>query len=265
MSTDDHTTDTTTIAIPFTQHTIGQDVQETVNARDLHGNLAIGKDYTNWIKAQIKSLQLIENVDFITFAQKGERKEGLRGATISTEYFLTLDTAKHVALASRTAKGREIRDYFIAAEKRLRQGAHVLPSSQTQILENLLALSRRQDTLTQAQEALAKTQAAQQQTQAAQQQAHDTLAARLDVLDNRHPPAGKLRPEDWLRRHSKPYLPRDVLRAFRAACRQIEAPEMFRPEGTDYATAYFSPYTLAAAYAKVTRQLTFFGGEHRTR
>lgn len=104
-----------------------------------------------------------------------------------------------------------------------------------------------------------------ERTQAAQQHAHDTLETRVDALIERHPPQGKLRLEDWLRRHGKPYLPRDVLRAFRAACRQIEAPELFRPEGTDYPSAYFSPYTLAAAYTKVTRQLTFFGSDSRAR
>jgi len=52
------------------------------NARELHGFLEVGKDFSSWIKIQIERARLVENRDFVTLTQKGERKEGVRGASI---------------------------------------------------------------------------------------------------------------------------------------------------------------------------------------
>ncbi len=84
----------------------------TVNARDLHAFLGIQRDFSNWIKAQINRARLVENRDYIIFAQKGVYKKPL------TDYFLTLDAAKHVAMISGTEEGFKIREYFIEVEKR---------------------------------------------------------------------------------------------------------------------------------------------------
>jgi phage anti-repressor protein len=74
------------------------------NGRDLWEGLDIGRDYTNWVKDQVVSLQLIENEDYIIFAEKGENPGRPR-----KEVAFTLDAAKHIAMASRTEKGREVR------------------------------------------------------------------------------------------------------------------------------------------------------------
>jgi hypothetical protein len=89
------------------------------------------------------------------------------------------------------------------------------------------------------------------------------LQEQVTAITDRQPPAGKSRIEDWLRRQSKPYLPKDVLAHLRAACREHEAPELFRPDGFDYPLPYFSHDTIAAAYEQVTRQLSFFARESR--
>jgi hypothetical protein len=49
----------------------------------------------------------------------------------------------------------------------------------------------------------------------------------------------------------------------RAACRDIETPEKFRPEGFEYQFSYFSPYTIATAFDHVTRQLSFIEERQR--
>ena len=98
---------------------IGTEETNAVNARELHRALEIRKDFSDWIKAQIKGLGLEENVDYVSFPQKVERETG---ATVRTEYILTLDAAKHIAMASRSAKGKEVRAYFIEVEKRWRGG-----------------------------------------------------------------------------------------------------------------------------------------------
>ncbi len=58
--------------IPYLQRSIGSKTIETVDARDLHAFLEISKDYTSWVKAQIRRAQLIENEDFVLFTQKGD-------------------------------------------------------------------------------------------------------------------------------------------------------------------------------------------------
>ncbi len=87
---------------------------ETVNARDLAEKLEIKKDFSNWMKHQIESLDLEENFDYSSLAQKVEREIG---ATTRIEYILSVDAAKHIAMASRTEQGKKVRKYFIAMEK----------------------------------------------------------------------------------------------------------------------------------------------------
>ncbi len=105
-----------TTLIPYAQRSLNGETVQTVDARDLHGFLEVGKDYTNWIKSQIRRAQLIENKDFALFAQKGVNPTGGRP---TREYFLTFDAAKHISMMSGSKKGREAREYFIACEKAL--------------------------------------------------------------------------------------------------------------------------------------------------
>jgi len=103
--------------ITITTRIIGTEETNAVNARELHKALELRKDFSDWIKAQIQGLGLEENVDYILLPQKVEQ---VSGAKYLKEYILTLDAAKHIAMASRSAKGREVRAYFIEIEKRWR-------------------------------------------------------------------------------------------------------------------------------------------------
>jgi len=93
-----------------------------INARELHAFLGVGKDYTNWIKAQIARALLAEGRDYLTevSAQKGENPQGGRPRS---EYYLSIEAAKHVAMMSGTEKGRAVRDYFIEIERRAQWAA----------------------------------------------------------------------------------------------------------------------------------------------
>jgi len=87
---------------------------QTVNARDLHAFLEIGKDFSSWIKDRIAQYGFVENQDFILFPGIGENPLGGRPAK---EYALTLDMAKELSMVERNEKGKQARQYFIACER----------------------------------------------------------------------------------------------------------------------------------------------------
>jgi len=93
---------------------IGAEITNSDNARELHKQLEVKKDYSNWIKAQINRAGLEENKDYVVFAQKGEN---LSGGRPSSEYIITTEGAKHIAMISNTPRGKIVRDYFIECEK----------------------------------------------------------------------------------------------------------------------------------------------------
>jgi len=104
--------------IQIQQSTIGNETVQAANARELHKVLEVAKDFSTWIKAQIDRADLVENADYIKLPQKGEASTlGMQG---KVEYFLTIDAGKNIAMMSGTAKGKEVRKYFIQCEKQLK-------------------------------------------------------------------------------------------------------------------------------------------------
>jgi len=69
----------------------------------------------NWIKAQIARARLEENRDFLKVAQKGELSNT---GQVRIEYHLTTDAAKQIAMMSGGDKAFEVRDYFLACERK---------------------------------------------------------------------------------------------------------------------------------------------------
>ena len=98
---------------------INNEAVQTVNARDLHAFLESKRKFSDWIKAKLDRLRLQENKDFCTASQICDTANG--GYTERLEYFITLDTAKHIAMMENTDRGFEVRDYFIECEKKLRE------------------------------------------------------------------------------------------------------------------------------------------------
>ncbi|EQA7274781.1 antA/AntB antirepressor family protein [Escherichia coli] len=106
----------TTQFIPVFEGTISNEPTLLVNARDLHGFLEVGKDFSNWIRARLNEYGFVENLDYILFSPNLAKTPGRR----RKDYHLTLDTAKELAMVERNEKGRQIRRYFIECEKKLR-------------------------------------------------------------------------------------------------------------------------------------------------
>lgn len=85
-----------------------------VSARDLHAFLESRQDFTTWIKDRLAKYGFTEGVDFSLILGRSANNRQ------TTEYALTLDTAKELAMVEANAKGQQARRYFIEAEKGLR-------------------------------------------------------------------------------------------------------------------------------------------------
>ena len=107
-------TDSQVALIPVNQSQVGDDLVQTVNARELHAFLEVGKDFSNWIKDRISLYGFVEHVDYVVFAKTGENSSGGRP---QREYSLTLDMAKELSMVERNAKGKQARQYFIQCER----------------------------------------------------------------------------------------------------------------------------------------------------
>lgn len=90
---------------------IGVNEVNSVNARELHSSLEIKQRFGDWIKSQIKRAGLRENIDYISFKQNSD------GGRPTTDYAITTEASKHIAMMSQGKKSSEIRDYFIAVER----------------------------------------------------------------------------------------------------------------------------------------------------
>lgn len=91
--------------------------RRTVNARDLHSFLEVGKKFSDWIKGRIEKYDFTDGQDYVlTFPKTGERKN-----VVMTDYHLTLDMAKELSMVERNEKGKEARQYFIECERIAKQ------------------------------------------------------------------------------------------------------------------------------------------------
>ncbi len=90
---------------------------QMVDARLLHDFLLVRRDFSTWIRERIAEFDFAADEDFIVVAAPPIRGAGNRGKR--TDYFLTLDMAKELAMVERTVRGRQARRYFIDCERQL--------------------------------------------------------------------------------------------------------------------------------------------------
>jgi phage anti-repressor protein len=88
---------------------------QVTNARELHEFLEVSTRYNDWIKDKIEKYDFIENQDYITVT------ENLVSGGKQNIHILTLDTAKEIAMVQNNEKGKQVRKYFIAIEKKYKQ------------------------------------------------------------------------------------------------------------------------------------------------
>ncbi|MBS0427150.1 MAG: antA/AntB antirepressor family protein [Proteobacteria bacterium] len=134
-----------TVNITIASRQIGDDLTPTVNGRDLHAELGVKKDFTDWIKAQIKRAMLVEDRDYVKVPQKGELSAT---GQVRHDYHLTIEASKHIAMMSGTARGAEVREYFLECERRAKAAVPAVKDPRTAALIDALV---RQDALEQEQ------------------------------------------------------------------------------------------------------------------
>jgi len=101
---------------------INEIFQDVYDARTLHAELQSKKQFSDWIKNRLQDF--VETLDFISFTPKSEKPLGGRP---STEYLLTIDTAKDLSMMEQTDIGKKVRNAFIQAEKELRKLQQQVP------------------------------------------------------------------------------------------------------------------------------------------
>ena len=109
--------------ISLNQSAINGELQQTVNARELHAFLESKQDFSTWIKNRVEQYDFVENQDFLITLSKTPS-----GGRPSQEYYITLDTAKELAMVERNEKGKQARQYFIECEKKLREVVQPQPA-----------------------------------------------------------------------------------------------------------------------------------------
>ena len=83
-----------------------------LDARELHKFLEIKTDFRKWVQRNL-----------IKYFEEGKEfrskmtETSQRGGRPQKDYYLTLDTAKKLAMMAKTSKGEEARNYFLECEK----------------------------------------------------------------------------------------------------------------------------------------------------
>lgn len=107
--------------VPVSTTTIEGAGKLTCDGRALHTFLEVGRDFSTWIKERIAKYGFMEGVDFVTLPNSGERDPAAWGGQNKIGYALTLDMAKELAMVENNDRGRQVRSYFIACERRARE------------------------------------------------------------------------------------------------------------------------------------------------
>jgi len=100
--------------------------KQVVSARELHEWLHTDDHFSQWAKRMFE-YGFSEGVDFKAVHEFVKAHNGI-GGTNKSDFALTIDCAKEIAMLQRTEKGKQARLYFIECERRL-QPIHSIPQS----------------------------------------------------------------------------------------------------------------------------------------
>jgi len=86
-----------------------------VSMKDLYNFLEVKENWTDWTKRML-GYGFIKSIDYEAVSVFIKHSNGF-GGTNKTDYALTIDTAKEIAMIQRTSKGKQARQYFIEMER----------------------------------------------------------------------------------------------------------------------------------------------------
>lgn len=120
--------------------TANEEGKQLVSGRELHEVLGVKTRFNDWVKRMI-GYGFVENVDYTLITQKRVTNNPKNPYTEETDYILTLEMAKHIAMIQRTEIGMQVRNYFIECEKIAKQKiVETKPHELTKEQYNVLAL-----------------------------------------------------------------------------------------------------------------------------
>lgn len=102
---------------------------QLVDARELHRRLQVQTPFNHWLNRRVSEYGFDENKDYFTENQLLDKNDKKYPHRPRTEYFLTIDMAKEIAMVERTEVGKEIRNYFIEMERIARKSLIKMPPS----------------------------------------------------------------------------------------------------------------------------------------
>lgn len=103
---------------------------KVVNGRELHEVLESKQDFSTWVKRRLAECDAEENEDFELLHNSVEQVSGTK---YRIDYIIKLDTAKEMAMLERNDKGKQVRKYFIAVEKKYKKA--YIPASPLEQLQ----------------------------------------------------------------------------------------------------------------------------------
>ena len=110
-----------------------QNGKKVVSARELHTFLQAGSNVNTWFKNQVERAMLVDGEDFIQIFEEST------GGRPSTDYAISINSAKEIAMLNGGDKGKQARLYFIECEKQSQK-----PMSQIEILVQSVRLLEEQ-------------------------------------------------------------------------------------------------------------------------
>ncbi|WP_323972267.1 antA/AntB antirepressor family protein [Aeromonas hydrophila] len=115
--------------LPINEFLMAGKFIKTVNARELHTFLGVGRGFSTWVQDRIAEYGFIEGMDYTIVEALRSPNSGSTKARPQRvkEYLLALDMAKELSMVERNTEGRRARRYFIDCERRL---AEVAPQQQ---------------------------------------------------------------------------------------------------------------------------------------